>query len=77
VGPGQVNRFAAGGGLGNDLEVGLGAEHRGEPGTDQFLVVGDHYPHGHNALMPGPLVCVRGPGIPNLSGRTPRHRHTG
>ena len=59
VGPGQVNRFAPGGRLGNDLKVGLGAEHRGEPGTNQFLVVGDQYPHGHNALMPGLLVCVR------------------
>ena len=57
----QVNRFAPGGRLGNDLKVGLGAEHRGEPGTNQFLVVGDQYPHGHNALMPGLLVCVRGP----------------
>jgi hypothetical protein len=29
VGSGQVNRFAPGGRLGNDLEIGLGAEHRG------------------------------------------------
>ena len=73
VGSGQVNRFAPGGCLGNDLEVGpcRAPLNPARP----VLVVGDQYPHGHNALMPGLLVCVRGPGIPNLSGRTPRHRH--
>jgi hypothetical protein len=32
VGPDQVNRLAPGGCLGDDLEVGLGAQHCREPG---------------------------------------------
>ena len=54
VGPHEVDRLPPGSCLGDDLEVGLGAEHRGEPDADQLLVVGDQDPHGHGELVAEP-----------------------
>ncbi len=46
---GQLDRFGAGPGLADDLEVrGAGDEHA-QPGAHQRLVVGEHDPDGHRA----------------------------
>src|SRR5207248_4077104 len=42
------------GGLGDDLDVGLGVEQDGEAGAHHPLVVGDHHPDRHRAPSASP-----------------------